>query len=295
MKRFSKIVATLALPVVMSGCASFPGTTHYLDDLKATQPSGPAFTQALSREYLAFAESQKNQYSWFNSWHFAKKGLDAAHGVAVPPENPADWDVGGQPAADLAAARTRLLRVLDGAAPRHLPSLTATAQVKYDCWVEEQDRGWKTADIAACRQNFLAAMSALETPAKAEAPVAAPLPRAAHVAPKAGTDRFQLFFDLNRSRLSADALHAVKAAARAAKAAGYPKLTIIGYTDASGSADLDLKLSLKRAEAVRQALIENGVPADRLSAEGRGKTDLLVATKNGAPEAQNRRVVIRFP
>lgn len=70
---------------------------------------------------------------------------------------------------------------------------------------------------------------------------------------------------------------------------------MIGYTDLSGKADFNMRLSLKRAEAVRKALIAAGVPADRLSAEGRGKTDPLVPTKDGTREPQNRRVVVRFP
>ncbi|HVI49944.1 MAG TPA: OmpA family protein [Candidatus Sulfotelmatobacter sp.] len=285
--KFSRMIASLALPIVISGCASFPGTTHYLDELKTSSPSGAAFTQALSREYYAFAQSEKDQYDWFNSWHFAKKGLDAAHGTVVPPEDLSDWSFDDkQAAADLAVARTRLVKALDSNAPTRLPALTATAQVKYDCWVEQQDEGWQTEDIAACRKDFLAAMDAIEASAK---------PAAQPAAVKPATDRFQVFFDFNQAKLTPEAAKIVQEVAKAAKAANYPKLTVIGYTDMSGGADFNMRLSLKRAEAVRKALIAAGVPADRLSAEGRGKTDPLVPTKDGVREPQNRRVSVRFP
>jgi OOP family OmpA-OmpF porin len=280
------MVASLALPIVISGCASFPGTTFYLDELKSASPSGAAFTQALSREYYAFAQSEKDQYDWMNSWHFAKKGLDASHGTVVAPEDLSDWSFDDkQAAADLTASRARLVKALESNAPSRLPALTATAQVKFDCWVEQQDEGWQKDDIAACRNDFLAAMTAIE--ASAKAPVAAVKPAAA--------ERFQLFFDFNKSKLTAEAARTVQEVAKVAKAAGYPKLALVGYTDLAGKADFNMRLSLKRAEAVRKALIAAGVPADRLSAEGRGKTDPQVSTKDGVREPQNRRVVVRFP
>jgi len=284
--KLSRMVASLALPIVISGCASFPGTTFYLDELKSASPSGAAFTQALSREYYAFAQSEKDQYDWMNSWHFAKKGLDASHGTVVAPEDLSDWSFDDkQAAADLTASRARLVKALESNAPSRLPALTATAQVKFDCWVEQQDEGWQTDDIAACRNDFLAAMTAIE--ASAKAPVAAVKPAAA--------ERFQLFFDFNQSKLTPEAARTVQDVAKAAKAAGYPKLALVGYTDLTGKADFNMRLSLKRAEAVRKALIAAGVPADRLSAEGRGKTDPQVSTKDGVREPQNRRVVVRFP
>jgi len=284
--KLSRMVASLALPIVISGCASFPGTTFYLDELKSASPSGAAFTQALSREYYAFAQSEKDQYDWMNSWHFAKKGFDASHGTVVAPEDLSDWSFDDkQAAADLTASRARLVKALESNAPSRLPALTATAQVKFDCWVEQQDEGWQTDDIAACRNDFLAAMTAIE--ASAKAPVAAVKPAAA--------ERFQLFFDFNQSKLTPEAARTVQDVAKAAKAAGYPKLALVGYTDLTGKADFNMRLSLKRAEAVRKALIAAGVPADRLSAEGRGKTDPQVSTKDGVREPQNRRVVVRFP
>lgn len=281
--KFSRMLASLALPVIVTGCASFPGTTYYLDELRTATPSGAAFTQALSREYYAFAQSDKNQYDWMNSWHFAKKGLDASNGAAVPPESLSDWSFDDrQAAADLAAARVRLTNALESNAPERLPALTATAQVKFDCWVQMQDRGWQTENIAACRKDFLTAIDAIESSVK----------QGAGSAVRQSVERFQVFFDYNQATLPDKAAKTVQEIAKAAKAAGYPRLTIVGYTDASGSADYNMRLSLKRAEAVRKALIAAGVPANRLSAEGRGMTE---AGKSGTREAQNRRVAVRFP
>jgi OOP family OmpA-OmpF porin len=293
--KFSRFLASMALPMVMVGCASFPGTTFQLEELEKTTPSGSPFTQALAFEYKALAASERAQYSWFTSQHFARKGLDAAHGKVVSPEDLADWSFSDEKAAqDLATAHTRLILVLSSSAPNHAPALTATAQVKFDCWVEQQDKDWNAAEINLCHKDFLAAMDAIDAqvePAVAAAPAAS---TASEAAKPAKSSNYQLFFDFNQATLTPEAAHIIASMASAAKAAGYPKLTITGYTDLSGSAAYNVRLSLKRAEAVRKALMAAGIPADKLTTEGRGKSDPLVTTADGTREPQNRRVVVHF-
>ena len=293
--RFSTLVACVALPLIAGGCASFPGTTYYLDDLKSAVPTGPAFTQALSREYAAFAEADRQQYDWFNSWHFAHKGLLASQGTVVSPEELQDWSFSDKAAAaDLAASRERLMKILESNAPIRVPALTATAQVKFDCWVEEQDKGWQTDNIAACRKDFLEAVDVIERHIVKATPPAAPAAAASVASVQKRTDLYQVFFDTNQDKMTPDAEKAVDDVVKAAQAAGYPKITVVGYTDTVGSTQYNQRLSLRRAMAVRKALMTAGIPADKLVAEGRGKSDPLVATADGVAEPQNRRVSIQF-
>ncbi|MDR3437623.1 OmpA family protein [Telmatospirillum sp.] len=312
---FSKLLASLALPVMIAGCASFPGTTYELEELERTKPSGSPFTQALAKEYRAFAGSERMQYSWFYSQHFARKGLAAAHGTVVPPEDMSDWSISDKDAwTALTAARGRLMAALGANAAGRVPVLSATAQVKFDCWIEQQHKDWRPEEIVACRRDFMAAMEAIESQAKMAAimesvshpPAATPAgtpPPAAGAAPAAApapsvaagqATNYQLFFNFNRDALTPEAGRSVTNVAAAAKAAGYPKMEIIGYTDLTGTTAYNMKLSLRRAAAVRKALVAAGVPADRLRIEGRGKAEPLVSTADGVREPQNRRVVVRF-
>lgn len=71
-----------------------------------------------------------------------------------------------------------------------------------------------------------------------------------------------------------------------------PDIVVIGHTDSVGTDAYNDKLSLQRADAVRDALIQRGIPAGDIVAEGRGKRDPLVATGEGVSEARNRRVEI---
>jgi len=48
------------------------------------------------------------------------------------------------------------------------------------------------------------------------------------------------------------------------------RYTVVGYADARGSTEHNLKLSKRRADWIRNWLIGQGVPPDQISAEGRG-------------------------
>ncbi len=68
--------------------------------------------------------------------------------------------------------------------------------------------------------------------------------------------------------------------------------TIAGHTDNLGDAQLNLNLSLARAEAVKAYLVEQGVPADKLKAMGMGEDDPLSTNATAKGRARNRRIEI---
>jgi OmpA-OmpF porin, OOP family len=67
-------------------------------------------------------------------------------------------------------------------------------------------------------------------------------------------------------------------------------IRIEGHTDNIGRANFNLRLSDDRAAAVRAALIERGVPADRLQSEGFGATRPLADNHTPEGRAKNRRI-----
>jgi outer membrane protein OmpA-like peptidoglycan-associated protein len=71
-----------------------------------------------------------------------------------------------------------------------------------------------------------------------------------------------------------------------------PEILLIGHTDAVGAGQYNDKLSLERAERVREELIRLGIPDANIVVEGRGKREPLVATEDGVAEPKNRRVAI---
>lgn len=125
-------------------------------------------------------------------------------------------------------------------------------------------------------------------PAPPPAPAPAPKPVQAAPIPK----NFMIFFDFDKSDLTPAAQSILTQAADAFKKQGSASVALTGYTDTVGSAEYNLKLSVRRAESAKKFLVAQGIPANEISTVGKGKTDLLVPTKDGVREAQNRRVQI---
>ncbi len=71
------------------------------------------------------------------------------------------------------------------------------------------------------------------------------------------------------------------------------RLEVAGYTDATGSRQVNERLSLRRAEAVRAFLVSAGVPGDRLTARGYGPADPVASNATPAGRELNRRVELR--
>ena len=100
-----------------------------------------------------------------------------------------------------------------------------------------------------------------------------------------------MFFGFNKANLTAEAARVVADAAEAAQENGAPVL-VVGHTDTSGSQAYNLRLSLRRADAVKGGLTQNGVPADMITVSGKGEDEPMVQTGDGVKEPQNRRAVI---
>ncbi|HEY2873644.1 MAG TPA: OmpA family protein [Reyranella sp.] len=136
--------------------------------------------------------------------------------------------------------------------------------------------------------NNISAMLSLQV--KFGAPSAPPPPPPS--APMAAAPSFMVFFDWDRSNLSQQALNTIRQASDQFKSTGKARITATGHADRSGPDDYNMALSLRRANAVKDALVRDGVPATAISVIGKGETQPLVQTADGVREPQNRRVEI---
>ena len=268
-------IAAVALALLAStGC-----TNRYLDEARSAQPQGTAFDRALARDYLALADVEYQQGDQRDGDTYARRSIDAAKGKPTQPDEPGLRHITGAQAGEVSAARQRLVKALDGNGRTTKPDVAARAQSLYDCWLEQLDENLQKDHIAACRDGFKAALAQLEA-----APVAAK-----PVAPMAAPEKFLVFFDFAKSTLTPDARNTI---AKAAKVVGPAKLIVVGHADRAGPEDYNLRLSKRRADAVKAELVRLGVPANQIATEGRGEMDPLVPTADGVREPQNRRVEI---
>lgn len=103
----------------------------------------------------------------------------------------------------------------------------------------------------------------------------------------------QVQFPFNSAEIQPDMTPALDAVAEGIKMAGtQTRIVVEGHTDAVGSADYNLRLSQRRAAAVKQYMvIRHGIPAQALAVVGLGKSMPLLPENPYA--AENRRVQFR--
>jgi OOP family OmpA-OmpF porin len=103
---------------------------------------------------------------------------------------------------------------------------------------------------------------------------------------------FTLFFDIDSAAIDIEGDAALAAAAEAARQAGSAKVIVIGHADRAGRTGHNRELARRRAEAVRAALAERGVPPSRIAVAAYGEKKPRIATPDGVAETRNRRAEI---
>jgi outer membrane protein OmpA-like peptidoglycan-associated protein len=103
-----------------------------------------------------------------------------------------------------------------------------------------------------------------------------------------------ILFDTGKADLKPKAKANLKQMAMIMKK--YPEnvLTVKGYTDSTGSAAINERLSAQRAEAVRRELAVAGLPVQALTAIGLGDSNPLADNSSESGRSQNRRVEIEI-
>ncbi|MBI3453794.1 MAG: OmpA family protein [Rhodospirillales bacterium] len=134
--------------------------------------------------------------------------------------------------------------------------------------------------------------AAAPTPPPAPAPAPAVAPPPPPPPPPAIQRSFLVFFDWDKSDITPEASRIIKQAAANVKAGNITRINATGHADRSGPERYNMALSIRRANAVKEALMREGVPANQIAVVGKGETDPLVPTPDGVREPQNRRVEI---
>ena len=98
-----------------------------------------------------------------------------------------------------------------------------------------------------------------------------------------------VFFDLDASSIKEESKAALSTNANWLKRWTSTRISIEGHCDERGTAEYNLGLGERRANAVKAYLVELGVPADRLVVVSKGKESPFCTDKNEACWQQNRR------
>lgn len=148
---------------------------------------------------------------------------------------------------------------------------------------------------------ILLAVSCIAASAAAQTTDSSPAPKAPTEAPKtdaqpapAAPAPLVVLFDVGSTTIRNEDKAVLDHASRA-YSEGKPIVMILtGTADRTGSAEVNLDLSQRRAAAVLKGLLARGIPADRFQVLAKGETELPVPTNPGVAEVQNRRVEITW-
>jgi OOP family OmpA-OmpF porin len=119
----------------------------------------------------------------------------------------------------------------------------------------------------------------------------APLPPVAAAGPCAGVVRLSgIEFPFDRAEITEASRPVLDVAVSRLAECPEIRVTITGHTDSIGDEKYNAGLSYRRAEATRQYLVDQGISAGRLEAEGLGESEPVAPNDTSEGRAQNRRV-----
>jgi OOP family OmpA-OmpF porin len=131
----------------------------------------------------------------------------------------------------------------------------------------------------------------MEAPAPAPAPMPAPAPAPQAVSEKV-TFAAEALFDFDKAVVKPQGKQALDDLLAKVQGMNTEVMVTVGHADAIGSDAYNLKLSQRRAEAVKAYIVSKGVDAARVYTEGKGESQPVGDNKTAAGRAQNRRVTV---
>ena len=270
------------------------------------EAAGIAFMNGLYEGYVGLRDERVEVLDVIDGEHFNHKARRAAKRSSVMPDHVQDRRLTEEDQAVFEAAWKRMYDAWDRGGRHLAPEAAAKAQVSYDCWIEASEGAnsgvgigsvarSRDEDVARCKAAFEEAMIMVErvatlelTPAEKKRAAMAAAPAPAPEAPKP----FIVFFGFDSAELNAAGARVIDDAVATGERLGIVEYAVTGHADRSGAEAYNLELSLRRANVVRDALVQRGVKASGISVAGRGEAENAVPTADGVRERANRRVEI---
>lgn len=221
-------------------------------------------------------------------WRYRRKGLNDSPGVNVIELTQSGQDVAG---CRVVGGQMQTLRgtIVDGLARLVAEDLDKKKRSPFTAIVTAGGH-LSGVDFDGPARAFHAAHDPSAKPVCTKPPPANPV--AAALGEGAPVALYGIHFDVASDVLRADAEPALGQLQEALAAVGALAVVIEGHTDSDGGDADNLDLSLRRARSVMAWLIARGVPAGRLTAEGRGESRPIADNATSSGRALNRRVEV---
>jgi len=235
---------------------------------------------------------------------YSEKALESLKTEEIFPEEISYWKIPEENINEIKIAYENLMTIYKDA-KKIDPYNLAVGISSLDCWSEQQEENWQTWDINDCKNDFLNAMhniyekistqeneietsnnknNSLENETKDEVTI---------VTKNENKELMQIiYFDFNKFNLSKVSKDKIEKFLNNYGSVISDYL-IVGHTDTKGTNKYNLSLSIKRAEIVKDILINYGINQGSIKILGKGEESLAVHTPDDTKQPANRRVEIK--
>ena len=294
----SKLILLIPLFFLMACSAAY-------DQVKEIDIKNPKnFQEHLLYNYKINASFEAEEmHDWNSAKLYSKKALRALNGENIYPEKITYWKLPAKTAKDIRSGYINLLSIYDEVIIKD-PKNLAKAISSLDCWAEQEEEKWQTWDIDKCKNDFHTAMHDIYKLLTEEKKDAAKVteqeveedsnPQVVIVTENEKKEVMQIiYFDFDNSKLSAVSKNTLSNFLDKNKNK-LSRYIIFGHTDTKGSSKYNMDLSIKRAESVKQAILDRGINPDDISIVGKGENELAIDTPDNTKHPANRRAEVKI-
>jgi len=294
----SKLILLIPLFFLMACSAAY-------DQVKEINIKNPKnFQEHLLYNYKINASFEaEKMHDWNSAKLYSEKALRALNGESIYPEKITYWELPAETAKDIRSGYKNLLSIYDEVIIKD-PKNLAKAISSLDCWAEQEEEKWQTWDIDKCKNDFHTAMHDIynllteeeknEATKLTEQEAEEDTPQVVIVTENEKKEVMQIiYFDFDNSKLSVVSKNTLSNFLDKNKKK-LSRYIIFGHTDTKGSSKYNMKLSIKRAESVKKALLDYGITPDDISILGKGENELAIDTPDNTKHPANRRAEVKI-
>ena len=297
--KFKLLLPIITLLIFLGGCSA---SYKQLSKMENKEPKN--FQEHLLFEYKKRASFEAEEmHDWNSAKLYSEKALKSLETDEIYPEEISYWKLPKENINEIRIAYDNLMTIYKDA-KKIDPFNLAKAISSLDCWSEQQEENWQTWDINSCKNDFLNAMhniyekistqeneqentnknNNLENETKDEVTI---------VTKNENKELMQIiYFDFDKFNLSEVSKDKIKKFLNNYGSV-INEYLVVGHTDTKGTNKYNLSLSIKRAEVVKEILINYGIQQSSIKILGKGEESLAVDTPDDTKQPANRRVEIK--
>ena len=294
------LIPFLSIIIFLSGCSA---SYKQLSTMESKNPS--SFQEYLLNEYKQRATFEAEEmHDWNSAKLYSEKALKSLETNEIYPEEISYWKLPEENLNEIKIAYDNLMTIYKDA-KKIDPYNLARAISSLDCWSEQQEENWQTWDINSCKDDFLKAMHDIyekisieekeqETSNKEEKYSNNETNNEITIVTKNKNEELMqiIYFDFDKFNLSEVSKEKIKLFFDN-NSSTIEEYLVVGHTDTKGTKKYNLSLSIKRAEVVKEILINYGIQQSRIKIVGKGEESLAVNTPDDTKQPANRRVEIK--